>query len=140
MTCTCVSKRPGRSVEPATSTCSSPSSPTPTSTICPSTTATSASATPAPVPSNTRPPANTVLTCAPFARSCRREEPIAAASIRAVEGRYVAYTFYRVDPAWRRLMPPDARQAQKEEFAEVVDSFGERFEHLRAYTTAGVRP
>jgi len=57
-----------------------------------------------------------------------------------VEGQYVAYTFYRVDPAWRRLMPPDARQAQKEEFAEVVDSFGERFEHLRAYTTAGVRP
>jgi len=57
-----------------------------------------------------------------------------------VEGQYVAYTFYRVDPAWRRLMPPDARQAQKEEFAEVVESFGERFEHLRAYTTAGVRP
>jgi chlorite dismutase len=60
--------------------------------------------------------------------------------MRPVEGQYVAYTFYRVDPAWRRLMPPDARQAQKEEFAEAVDSFGERFEHLRAYTTAGVRP
>jgi chlorite dismutase len=60
--------------------------------------------------------------------------------MRAVEGQYVAYTFYRVDPAWRRLMPPDARQAQKEEFAEVVDSFGEHFEHLRAYTTTGVRP
>jgi chlorite dismutase len=57
-----------------------------------------------------------------------------------MEGQYVAYTFYRVDPAWRRLMPPDIRQAQKEEFAEVVDSFAERFEHLRAYTTAGVRP
>jgi chlorite dismutase len=57
-----------------------------------------------------------------------------------MEGQYVAYTFYRVDPAWRRLMPPDARQAQKEEFAEVVDSFGEGFEHLRAYTTEGVRP
>ena len=57
-----------------------------------------------------------------------------------VEGQYVAYTFYRVDPAWRRLMPPDARQAQKEEFAEVVDSFADRFEHLRPYTTAGVRP
>ena len=57
-----------------------------------------------------------------------------------MEGQYVAYTFYRVDPAWRRLMPPDVRQAQKEEFAEVVDSFAERFEHLRAYTTAGVRP
>ncbi|HEY4412042.1 MAG TPA: chlorite dismutase family protein [Gaiellaceae bacterium] len=57
-----------------------------------------------------------------------------------MEGQYVAYTFYRVDPAWRRLMPPDARQTQKEEFAEVVESFAERFEHLRAYTTAGVRP
>ena len=56
-----------------------------------------------------------------------------------MEGQYVAYTFYRVDPAWRRLMPPDVRQAQKEEFAEVVDSFAERYEHLRAYTTAGVR-
>ncbi len=60
--------------------------------------------------------------------------------MRPVEGQYVAYTFYRVDPAWRRLLPPDVRQAQKEEFAEVVDSFAERFEHLRAYTTAGVRP
>ena len=57
-----------------------------------------------------------------------------------MEGQYVAYTFYRVDPAWRREMPADARQAQKEEFAEVVDSYGERFEHLRAYSTAGVRP
>jgi chlorite dismutase len=57
-----------------------------------------------------------------------------------MEGQYVAYTFYRVDPAWRRLMPPDVRQAQKEEFAEVVDSFAERYEHLRTYTTAGVRP
>ena len=56
-----------------------------------------------------------------------------------MEGQYVAYTFYRLDPAWRRL-PGDQRQAQKEEFAEVVDSFAERFEHLRAYTTAGVRP
>jgi chlorite dismutase len=60
--------------------------------------------------------------------------------MRPVEGQYVAYTFYRVDPAWRRLLPPDVRQAHKEEFAEMVDSFAERFEHLRAYTTAGVRP
>src|SRR5437899_13086118 len=57
-----------------------------------------------------------------------------------MEGQYVAYTFYRVVPEWRRLLPPDVRQAQKDEFAEVVDSFAERFEHLRAYTTAGVRP
>jgi chlorite dismutase len=57
-----------------------------------------------------------------------------------MEGQYVAYTFYRVVPEWRRLLPPDVRQAQKDEFAEVVDSFADRFEHLRAYTTAGVRP
>jgi chlorite dismutase len=57
-----------------------------------------------------------------------------------MEGQYVAYTFYRVDPSWRRLLPPESRQAQTEEFAEVVDSFADRFEHLRAYTTAGVRP
>ena len=56
-----------------------------------------------------------------------------------MEGQYVAYTFYRLDPAWRRL-PEDQRRVQKEEFAEVVDSFAERFEHLRVYTTAGVRP
>jgi chlorite dismutase len=56
-----------------------------------------------------------------------------------VEGQYVAYTFFRVDPAWRRL-PVEERQAHKDEFAEVVDSFADRFEHLRAYSTAGVRP
>jgi chlorite dismutase len=60
--------------------------------------------------------------------------------MRCVEGQYVAYSFYRVDPSWRRLLPPDARLAQKEELAEVIDSFAERFEHLRAYTTTGVRP
>jgi chlorite dismutase len=56
-----------------------------------------------------------------------------------VEGQYVAYTFYRVDPAWRRL-PLEERQAHKDAFAEVVEDFGERFDHLRAYTTTGVRP
>jgi chlorite dismutase len=57
----------------------------------------------------------------------------------APNGQYVAYTFYRVDPAWRRL-PVDERQAGKEAFAEVVEELAERFDHLRAYTTAGVRP
>jgi chlorite dismutase len=61
------------------------------------------------------------------------------ASIRIVDGQYVAYTFFRADPAWRRL-PVEERQAHKDEFAEVVDSFDERFEHLRAYMTTGVRP
>jgi chlorite dismutase len=57
--------------------------------------------------------------------------------MRIVEGQYVGYTFYRVDPAWRR--EPERRDYQKEAFAEVLDSFAERFEHLRAYTVAGVR-
>jgi chlorite dismutase len=56
-----------------------------------------------------------------------------------VEGQYVAYTCYRVDPAWRRL-PVEERQAGKDAFADVVEDFAERFDHLRAYTTAGVRP
>jgi chlorite dismutase len=56
-----------------------------------------------------------------------------------VDGQYVAYTFFRVDPAWRRL-PVEERQAAKEAFADVVDDFAERFDHLRVYTTSGVRP
>ena len=56
-----------------------------------------------------------------------------------MEGQYVAYTFFRVDPAWRRL-PVEERQAAKEAFADVVDDFAERFDHLRVYTTSGVRP
>jgi chlorite dismutase len=56
-----------------------------------------------------------------------------------VDGQYVAYTFYRIDPAWRRL-PVEDRAAAKDAFAEVVEDFAPRFEHLRAYTTTGVRP
>jgi chlorite dismutase len=56
-----------------------------------------------------------------------------------VSGQYVAYTFYRVDPAWRRL-PEDERQAGKDAFAEVIEEFAERFDALRCYTTTGVRP
>lgn len=56
-----------------------------------------------------------------------------------VDGQYVAYTFYRVDPAWRRL-PVEERQAHKDAFAELVEDFADRFDHLRPYTTTGVRP
>jgi len=56
-----------------------------------------------------------------------------------VDGQYVAYTFFRVDPAWRRL-PVEERMAGKDAFAEVVEELAPRFEHLRAYTTTGVRP
>jgi len=55
-----------------------------------------------------------------------------------VSGQYVAYTFFRVDPAWRRL-PIDERAAGKDAFAEVVEEWATRLE-LRAYTVSGVRP
>jgi chlorite dismutase len=56
-----------------------------------------------------------------------------------MDGQYVAYSFYRVDPAWRRL-PVDERQAGKDAFADVLDELADRFDHLRVYSTAGVRP
>ena len=37
-------------------------------------------------------------------------------------GQYVAYTFYKVDPAWRRL-PIEERAAGKDAFAEVVEDW-----------------
>jgi chlorite dismutase len=52
------------------------------------------------------------------------------------QGQYVAYTFYKVDPAWRR---EGNGAADKEAFAEVIDAFADRFEHLRAYTLTGTR-
>ena len=55
-----------------------------------------------------------------------------------MDGQYVAYTFYRVEPAWRRL-PVEERAAAKDAFAEAVDEHMPRFAHLRAYSTAGVR-
>ena len=54
-------------------------------------------------------------------------------------GQYVAYTFYRVDPAWRRL-PIEERTAMKEAFAEVIEGWTERLDGLRVYSTVGVRP
>jgi chlorite dismutase len=56
-----------------------------------------------------------------------------------VEGQYVAYTFFRLDPAWRRL-PVEERSAHKDAFAEAIDEHAGRFAHLRTYSTTGVRP
>src|SRR5262249_13061643 len=56
-----------------------------------------------------------------------------------MDGQYVAYTFYRLDPAFRRL-PIEERTAAKEAFADVIEDHASRFDHLRAYTTTGVRP
>ena len=55
-----------------------------------------------------------------------------------MSGQYVAYTFFRVDPAWRRL-PVEERVAGKDAFAEVVDDWSGRFDALRAYSVTGVR-
>ena len=56
-----------------------------------------------------------------------------------MEGQYVAYSFFRVDPGWRRL-PIDERAAGKDAFAEVVEDWAGRMDSLRAYTVTGVRP
>jgi chlorite dismutase len=56
-----------------------------------------------------------------------------------MSGQYVAYTFFKVDPAWRRL-PVEERIAGKDAFAEVVEDWAGRMSTLRAYSTAGVRP
>ncbi|HEY7705545.1 MAG TPA: chlorite dismutase family protein [Gaiellaceae bacterium] len=56
-----------------------------------------------------------------------------------MSGQYVAYQFFRVDPAWRRL-PVEERMAGKDAFAEVVEDWAGRMETLRAYTVTGVRP
>ena len=58
---------------------------------------------------------------------------------RDVSGQYVAYTFYRVDPAWRRL-PVEERAAMKDAFVDVVEAWSERMDAVRAYSTTGVRP
>ncbi len=54
-------------------------------------------------------------------------------------GQYVAYTYFRVDPAWRRL-PVEERAAHKDAFADVIEELTPSFDHLRAYSTTGVRP
>ena len=56
-----------------------------------------------------------------------------------MEGQYVAYQFFRVDPAWRRL-PVEERMAGKDAFAEVIEDWTGRMTALRAYTVTGVRP
>jgi chlorite dismutase len=60
-------------------------------------------------------------------------------SIAGVDGQYVAYTFYKVDPAWRRV-PVEERAAAKDAFAEVIEDWAGRMESLRAYSLTGVRP
>jgi chlorite dismutase len=55
-----------------------------------------------------------------------------------VSGQYVAYTFFRIDPVWRRL-PVEERAVGKDAFADVVDEWSARMDALRAYSLTGVR-
>ena len=54
-------------------------------------------------------------------------------------GQYVAYTFFRVDPAWRRL-PVEERAAMKDAFADVIEEWTPRYDALKPYSVTGVRP
>ncbi|MGH2921142.1 MAG: chlorite dismutase family protein [Gaiellaceae bacterium] len=56
-----------------------------------------------------------------------------------MSGQYVAYRFFRVDPAWRRL-PVEERAAGKDAFADAVEEWAGRITGLRTYTVTGVRP
>jgi chlorite dismutase len=55
-----------------------------------------------------------------------------------MQGQYVAYTFFNVSPEWRRL-PVEERAAGKEAFADVIEEWAGRFDHLSTYSLAGVR-
>jgi chlorite dismutase len=50
---------------------------------------------------------------------------------------FVKFTFYQVDPAWRRL-PPAERQRAREELCVAVEAFGDRM-LVRSYSLAGIR-
>src|SRR5689334_9654102 len=62
----------------------------------------------------------------------------AATTLRLVAGRtFVKFTFFKVDPAWRRRSPEE-RAADKAEFQAACEDFAED-RSLRAYSTVGTR-
>jgi len=52
-------------------------------------------------------------------------------------GTYAKFTFFKIDPAWRRL-PAEERARDKQEFLAACDDFGQDHS-LRAYSTIGTR-
>ena len=68
----------------------------------------------------------------------RARQPPHSVALTSMQGQYVAYTFFKVSPGWRRL-PVEERAAGKEAFAEVIEDWAGRLEHLHTYSTAGVR-
>ena len=53
-----------------------------------------------------------------------------------MSGQYIAYTNYKLDPAWRRL-PVEERAAAKDAFAETIEEWAPRFASLRTYDRDG---
>lgn len=53
------------------------------------------------------------------------------------ERQFVKYSFYQVDPAWRRL-PDEEREDHRRELEAAVGEFGGRME-VRSYTLVGLR-
>jgi chlorite dismutase len=51
---------------------------------------------------------------------------------------FVHFSFYKLDPAWRRL-PEAEQESSRAELAATIESHAERFA-MRAYTVAGLRP
>ena len=50
---------------------------------------------------------------------------------------FVRYSFYKLDPAWRR-QPDDTKKAHRQELISVVDEFGDQMK-VRPYTLMGAR-
>lgn len=51
---------------------------------------------------------------------------------------FVHFSFYKLDPAWRRL-PEAEQESSRAELAATIEAHAERFA-MRAYTVAGLRP
>ena len=56
---------------------------------------------------------------------------------QAPRRQYVNFTFYKIDPAWRRL-PEDERTRGKQEFLRAVEEYQGKVLVI-AYTTVGIR-
>ena len=50
---------------------------------------------------------------------------------------FVKFTFFTIDPAWRRLSP-DERERARRELCQVVEAFGSRM-LVRSYSLVGLR-
>lgn len=64
-------------------------------------------------------------------------EKIRAEQEKTLERELVRFSFYKVDPAWRRL-PVAERAAQKQEFADIVQRWGQKM-MLYSYSVVGTR-